>query len=64
MRIAYSPCVVGVDAYNTECPAACLIDGDEGHGAHIVDLGKSCDETMAELLDGNEERKPRIFQTG
>ncbi len=52
---------VGVDAHDAEHFATRLVDGDESHGAGIIDLGKARDEGMAEFLYRREEAQAQVL---
>ena len=51
---------VGVDADDPKHRAGRFLDGDEGHGACVIDLRESRDEAVAELLDRREETQSQI----
>src|SRR5262249_53408069 len=41
-------------------PRRGLVEGDERHGARVVDLGESRHEGMSEFLDRREEPQPQV----
>ena len=52
---------IGVDAHDAEHFAGRLVDGDECHGARVIDLGEARDEGVAEFLDRGEEAQAQIL---
>src|SRR6516225_9698894 len=51
---------IGVNAHHAEHLPGRLFEGNERHGAGIVDLRKSRDETVAEFLDRCEKAQPQV----
>ena len=52
---------VGMEADHPEQLSRARLDGDEGHGAGVVDLGETRDEGVAELLHRREEPQPQVL---
>ena len=49
-------------APDAEHLAGRFVDGDEGHGARVVDLGEAGDEGVAEFLHRRKESQTQVFR--
>ena len=52
---------VVVQAHHAEHAAACLLDGDEGHGVRGIVVDELVDQLGADFAHGGEEAQPQIL---